>query len=70
MTAKFLPEDVKYERLERLNEKNKEVCLKSNEKCIGKVFKVLVEGKTEKDGKRTSRRGAKDCRRRTCTVEK
>ncbi len=51
MTDKFLPEDVKYERLERLNEKNKEVCLKSNEKCIGKVFKVLVEGKTEKDGK-------------------
>ena len=51
MTDKFLPEDVKYERLERLNEKNKEVCLKSNEKRIGKVFKVLVEGKTEKDGK-------------------
>ena len=51
MTDKFLPEDVKYERLERLNEKNKEVCLKSNEKCIGKVFKVLVEGKSEKDGK-------------------
>ncbi len=51
MTDKFIPEPVKYERLERLNEKNREVCLKSNEKFIGKVLKVLVEAKTEKDGK-------------------
>ena len=51
MTDKFLSEEVKYERLERLNEKNREVCLKSNEKFIGKTLKVLIEGKTEKDGK-------------------
>ena len=51
MTDKFLSEEVKYERLERLNEKNREVCLKSNKKFIGKTLKVLVEGKTEKDGK-------------------
>ena len=50
MVYKFIPEDVKYERLERLNEKNREVCLKSNEKFVGKVLNVLVEGKTEKDG--------------------
>ncbi len=50
MTDKFLPEDVKYERLERLNEKNKQACLKSNEKFTGKILKVLVENKTEKDG--------------------
>lgn len=50
MVDKFISEDVKYERLERLNEKNREVCLKSNEKFVGKVLNVLVEGKTEKDG--------------------
>lgn len=50
MVDKFIPEDVKYERLERLNEKNREVCLKSNKKFVGKVLNVLVEGKTEKDG--------------------
>ncbi len=51
MVDKFIPEDVKYKRLERLNEKNREVCLKSNEKFVGKVLKVLIEGKMEKDGK-------------------
>ena len=51
MTDKFLSEDVKYERLNRLNEKNREVCLKSNEKFIGKILTVLIESKTEKDGK-------------------
>ena len=51
MVDKFLSEDIKYERLERLNEKNREVCLKSNEKFIGKTLKVLIESKTEKDGK-------------------
>lgn len=51
MTNKFIPEDIKYKRLERLNEKNREACLKSNEKFVGKTLRVLVEGKTEKDGK-------------------
>lgn len=51
MTNLFLSEEVKYERLERLNEKNRAACLKSNEKFKGKILKVLVEGKTEKDGK-------------------
>ena len=51
MVDKFLSEEVKYERLERLNEKNREVCLKSNEKFVGKSLKVLIESMTEKDGK-------------------
>lgn len=51
MTDKFIDEETKYKRLERLNEKNREVCLKSNEKFVGKTLKVLVENKTEKDGK-------------------
>lgn len=51
MTDKFIDEETKYKRLERLNEKNREVCLKSNEKFVGKTIKVLIEGKTEKDGK-------------------
>ncbi len=51
MTDLFLSDEIKYERLNRLNEKNKEVCLKSNTKFIGKVLKVLVESKTLKDGK-------------------
>ncbi len=52
MTDKFLSEEIKYERLERLNNKNKEVCLKSNEKFAGKTLKVLVENITNKNGKR------------------
>ncbi len=50
MTDKFIDEETKYKRLERLNEKNREECLKSNEKFVGKILNVLVEGKTEKDG--------------------
>ena len=53
MVDKFLSEEVKYERLNRLNEKNREVCLKSNEKFVGKTLNVLVESKTEKEGKIT-----------------
>ena len=53
MVDKFLSEEVKYERLDRLNEKNREVCLKSNEKFVGKTLNVLIESKTIKDGKTT-----------------
>ncbi len=51
MVDKFISEEIKYERLNRLNEKNREICLKSNEKFVGRILNVLVEGKTEKDGK-------------------
>ncbi len=51
MTDKFISEDIKYERLERLNEKNRQICLKSNEKFIGASLNVLIESRTEKDNK-------------------
>ncbi len=50
-TDKFIDEETKFERLARLNEKNREACLKSNEKCIGKIFEILVESFEDKDGK-------------------
>ena len=45
---KFLSEEVKKERLARLNEKNREACLKSNKKALGKIYEVLVEDFEEK----------------------
>ena len=35
--------DVKTERLARLNEKNRECCLKSNQKYLGRELEVLIE---------------------------
>ncbi len=56
---KFIPEEIKYERLERLNEVNKQASIASNKKFVGETLEVLVEGVKEKDGKRqiTSRAG-------------
>lgn len=48
-TDKFIDEDTKSDRLARLNEKNRQACLKSNQKCVGKVFEILVESYEEKD---------------------
>lgn len=42
-TDLFLPEEVKIERLARLNSQNKENCLNSNKKYIGRELEVLVE---------------------------
>ena len=50
-TDLFLSEKVKKERLARLNQKNQEACLKSNQKFLGKELRVLVEDFEEKDGK-------------------
>ncbi len=49
MTDKFIAEDIKYERLERLNAKNRDLALLSNKKFLDKVLNVLVEAKTEKN---------------------
>ena len=49
-TDKFIDEETKFERLARLNEKNRQACLKSNEKCVGKTFEILVEAYENKDG--------------------
>lgn len=40
---KFIPEDVKDERFQRLNKKVQENCLKSNSKYINREMEVLVE---------------------------
>ena len=40
---KFIPEDEKTERLARLNETNRECCVVSNNKYIGREMEVLVE---------------------------
>lgn len=45
---KFIDEDTKFERLSRLNEKNRAACLKSNQKCVGKVLEILIESYEEK----------------------
>ena len=50
-TDKFIDEKTKRERLARLNEKNREACLKSNQKALEKIYEVLVEDFEEKDGK-------------------
>ncbi len=51
MTEKFIPDDVKSARLERLNAKNREMALLSNKKFSGKILNVLVEEQTVKDNK-------------------
>lgn len=47
---KFIPEDVKNERFQRLNDKVKENCLKSNLKYVGREMEVLVENFYEHKG--------------------
>ena len=39
----YIDENVKTERLARLNEKNRECCLKSNQKYVGRELEVLIE---------------------------
>ena len=43
-TDLYIPEDVKTDRLARLNEHNRECCLKSNKKYVGREMEVLIEG--------------------------
>ena len=42
-TDKFIPDDIKDERFQRLNKKVQENCLKSNLKYVGREMEVLVE---------------------------
>lgn len=48
---KYIPEDVKNERFQRLNKKVQENCLKSNLKYVGRDMEVLVESFYERRGK-------------------
>ncbi|MCM1265591.1 MAG: tRNA (N6-isopentenyl adenosine(37)-C2)-methylthiotransferase MiaB [Candidatus Gastranaerophilales bacterium] len=50
-TDKFLSEEVKTERLARLNERNRECCVLSNGKYIGREMEVLVEKFENHNGK-------------------
>lgn len=47
---KYIPEDIKNERFQRLNDKVKENCLKSNLKYVGREMEVLVENFYEHKG--------------------
>lgn len=49
---KFIPEDVKDERFQRLNKKIQENCLKSNLKYVGREMEVLVESFYEHKGEK------------------
>ena len=48
---KFINEDTKTERLARLNERNKECCLNSNKKFVGREMEILVENFYNHKGK-------------------
>lgn len=48
---KYIPEDIKDKRFQRLNDKVKENCLKSNKKYIGREMEVLIESFYEHKGK-------------------
>lgn len=48
---KFIDEDTKTERLKRLNEKNMECCLRSNQKFVGREMEVLIENFENHKGK-------------------
>ena len=45
-----IDEKTKFERLARLNEKNREACIRSNEKFVGRTLEILVESFEEKNG--------------------
>lgn len=47
----FLSEEVKEDRLKRLNDQNKDNCLKSNQKYIGRELEVLVDSFENHKGK-------------------
>ena len=50
-TDLYIPEDIKTERLRRLNEKNMECCLRSNQKFVGRTLDVLIENFENHKGK-------------------
>ena len=50
-TDLFIPENVKTERLVRLNDQNKKCCLASNKKYVGREMEVLVENFYNHKGK-------------------
>jgi len=55
-----IPEKVKSQRLQEIIDLQNELSLKSNKADIGKVFEVLVEGKSRKSDKRVSGRNSQN----------
>ncbi len=55
-----IPEKVKSQRLQEIINLQNELSLKSNQTDIGKVFEVLVEGKSRKSDKRVSGRNSQN----------
>ncbi len=51
-TDKFVPENIKNERFQRLNKKIQENCLKSNKKYLNREMEVLIESFYEHKGKK------------------
>lgn len=49
---KFIPDEIKEERFQRMNDKVKENCLKSNKKFIGRELEVLIESFDTHKGKK------------------
>lgn len=49
---KFIDEDIKFERLARLNEQNRKCCLASNKKFVGRTLSVLIENYEDHKGKK------------------
>lgn len=47
----YIPEEVKAQRLARLNEHNRKCCLKSNQKFVGRVMEILAESFENRNGK-------------------
>ncbi|MDO5436859.1 MAG: MiaB/RimO family radical SAM methylthiotransferase [bacterium] len=52
MTDKFIPDEIKKQRLLELNETVKEASFNSNKKYVGKTLEVLVEKEKTENGKR------------------
>lgn len=51
MVDKFIPDDIKKDRLARLNNTVKAASKKSNEASVGKIYEILVEKIKEEDSK-------------------
>lgn len=61
-----IPEDLKLERLDRLQRLQREITLRKNKELVGKSIEVLVEGKSKKGEQLTGRTGENKVVNFTC----
>lgn len=52
MVEDFIPDDIKERRLEDINNQNKENCVMSNEKYLGRELEVLIDSFSEDKGRK------------------